>query len=160
VPREDATTEDYDAWGSQERLLVWEHPVNAATQAGLAPHERKPDGQYVVFLDVAEGVGGTLEERDFSAIQVIDHVTKMQVARWQSRVDIHDLPLLALMVAVYYNEAWLAPEKTGLGIGVVDALRKDYRYRRCIARTAPAMTGARTLRATATGGRRIAARSR
>jgi hypothetical protein len=41
----------------------------------------------------------------------------------------HDLPLLIYLVALYYNEAWLAVEVTGLGIGVVDALAKDYRYR-------------------------------
>jgi hypothetical protein len=111
--REDATAVDYDAWGSQERLLVWEHPLNAASQQGVPAAERKPDGQYVVFVDVAQGVGGTLEERDYSAIQVLDHITRMQVARWRSRVDIHDLPLLALLTALYYNEAWLAVEKTG-----------------------------------------------
>jgi hypothetical protein len=99
VNREDATAVDYDAWGSQERLLVWEHPLNAASQQGVPAAERKPDGQYVVFVDVAQGVGGTLEERDFSAIQVLDHITRMQVARWRSRVDIHDLPLLALLTA-------------------------------------------------------------
>jgi hypothetical protein len=71
-------------WGSQERLLVWEHPLNAVSQEGVPDHQRKPDGQYVVFVDVAEGVAGTLEERDFSAIQVLDHITRMQVARWRS----------------------------------------------------------------------------
>jgi hypothetical protein len=33
-------------------------------------------------------------------------------------------------VALYFNQAWLAVEKTGLGIGVVDSLVKDYRYPR------------------------------
>jgi hypothetical protein len=116
--------------GRRSGCMVWEHPLNAASQQGVPAAERKPDGQYVVFVDVAQGVGGTLEERDFSAIQVLDHITRMQVARWRSRVDIHDLPLLALLTAMYYNEAWLAVEKTGLGIGVVDALQKDYHYRR------------------------------
>jgi hypothetical protein len=36
-------------------------------------------------------------------------------------------------MALYYNEAWLAPEVNGPGIGVVDALAKDYRYRACTA---------------------------
>jgi hypothetical protein len=121
---------DLDRWGIPEWLRVWEHPVNEATQTGLAEAERKPDGQYVVFVDVAQGRSTTTEERDYSAIQVLDHVTRMQVASYRSRVAVHDLPLVALLVALYFNEAILAPEVTGLGIGVVDALAKDYRYRR------------------------------
>jgi hypothetical protein len=120
---------DVDRWGATHRLRVWGHPLNEVTQSGLAPAERRPDGQYVVFTDVAQGQGGTAEEGDYSAIQVLDHVRRVQVASYRSRIPIHDLPLLAYLVALYYNEAWLAVEVTGLGIGVVDALAKDYRYR-------------------------------
>ena len=131
VPGGGLELEDDETWGgAREQLLVWEHPVNATTEAGKPEHERKPDGQYVVFVDVAQGAGSTTEDRDWSAIQVLDHITRLQVARYRSRVSIHDLPLLALLVATYYNEAWLAVEKTGLGIGVVETLMKDYRYRR------------------------------
>jgi hypothetical protein len=130
VAREDAEPADFDVWGSQERLLVWEHPLNAVSQGGVPDHQRKPDGQYIVFVDVAEGVAGTIEERDFSAIQVLDHITRKQVARWQSRVDVHDLPLIAYLVALYYNTAWLAPEKNSMGVGVVDVLQKDMHYPR------------------------------
>lgn len=122
---------DVDLWGLDARLQVWEHPVNEHTQRGLPENEVRPDGQYVVFVDVAQGQQSTSEARDYSAIQVIDHVSRVQVARYRSRVDIHhELPLIALLVALYFNEAWLAVEKTGLGIGVVDTLQKDYRYRR------------------------------
>jgi hypothetical protein len=114
--------------GRTHRLRVWGHPLNEVTQSGLAPAERRPDGQYVVFVDVAQGQGGT-DDGDYSAIQVLDHVRRVQVASYRSRIPIHDLPLLAYLVALYYNEAWLAVEVTGLGIGVVDALAKDYRYR-------------------------------
>jgi hypothetical protein len=78
-----------------------------------------------MFVDVAQGTA----DGDYSAIQVIDHVTRLQVCSYRSRVPIHDLPLIAYLVATYYNEAWLAIEATGLGIGVLDALAKDYRYR-------------------------------
>ena len=125
VPADQMDETDRDRWGMHGRLAVWEHPVNAVTQAGLAPGKRRVDGQYVVFVDVSEGG----EDRDYSAIQVLDHVTRLQVARWRGRIPIHDLPLVCLFVALYYNEAWLAVEKTGLGIGVVDTLAKDYRYR-------------------------------
>jgi hypothetical protein len=128
VPEADVNEADRDLWGFRERLLVWEHPVNEATEAGKPAAERKPDGQYVAFVDVAAGKDATLEERDYSVIQVIDHLSRMQVARYRSRIAIHDLPLVALLVALYYNAGILAPEVTGLGIGVVDALAKDYRY--------------------------------
>jgi hypothetical protein len=130
VPESAVEPVDVDTWGLPWKLVVWEHPVNALTEAGKPAHERLPDGQYVVFVDVAQGAGTTTEDRDYSAIQVLDHVTRRQVARYRSRIPIHDLPLVALLIATYYNEAWLAVEKTGLGIGVVEALAKDYRYRR------------------------------
>lgn len=130
VPREDMTPEDHDLWGFDDLLQVWEHPLNERSQEGVPEPERKPDGQYVVFADIAQGVGSTKEESDWTAVQVIDHVTRMQVARWRSRIAIHDLPLALFLIASYFNEAILAPEVTGLGIGPTDALQKDYRYRR------------------------------
>ena len=128
VPGDQITEADQDRWGGSHRLRVWQHPMNERTLSGLAPDQRRPDGQYVVFVDVAQGAGGT-DEGDYSAIQVLDHVTRRQVCSYRSRVPIHDLPLLVYLVALYYNEAWLAVEVTGLGIGVLDALAKDYRYR-------------------------------
>jgi hypothetical protein len=113
-----------------------------------------------MFVDVAQGQGNTLEERDYSAIQVLDHVSHEQVARYRSRIPIHDLPLVALLIGTYYNEAWLAPEVTGLGIGVVDALAKDYRYRRIYRGAAPATTSARTPASSCWAGRPTSARSR
>jgi hypothetical protein len=129
VPRDAMEPVDLDKWGGQHRLKVWQHPLNEVTQSGLAAAKRKPDGQYVVFVDIARGRDNTTEERDWQAIQVLDHVTRRQVASYRSRIPIHDLPIIAYLIALYYNEAWLAIESTGLGIGVVDALAKDYRYR-------------------------------
>jgi hypothetical protein len=128
VPADQIEPVDLDRWGATHRLRVWAHPVNEHTQAGLAADQRRPDGQYVVFADVAQGSGGT-GDGDYSAIQVLDHLTRRQVCSYRSRVPIHDLPLLFYLTALYYNEAWLAVEVTGLGIGVLDALAKDYRYR-------------------------------
>lgn len=127
----DATNEvDRDLWGmiGPGHLQVWEHPTNERSQEGVPEAERKPDGQYVAFVDVAQGEGSTTELRDYSAIQVVDHLTKMQVARWRGRPPLHDLPLLCVLVGLYYNTAWLAPEATGLGIGVVDSLAQDFKY--------------------------------
>jgi hypothetical protein len=90
--------------------------------------KRKPDGQYVVFSDIAIGEGGTASEGDWHAVQVLDHVTRQQVARYRSRIPVHDLPLVLFMIARYFNGAWLAPEINGPGQGVIDALNSDYGY--------------------------------
>ena len=130
VPVDQIEREDEETWPLGDRLLVWEHPVNEATQEGVPTTEVKPDGQYIVFGDVAEGRGVASDDPDYNVVQVLDHFTRKQVARYRSHIAIHDFPLILLLVALYYNEATLAPEKTGIGIGVVDALQKDYRYRR------------------------------
>jgi hypothetical protein len=129
VPEHDIGPEDLDVWGS-DRLVVWEHPVNDETQKELAEADRAPDGQYVAFADIAQGKDTTRDERDWSAVQVLDHVSRMQVARWRTRLAIHDLPLPLFLIALYFNLAILAPEVTGLGIGPTDALAKDMRYPR------------------------------
>ncbi len=114
-----------------EHLLeVWEHPVTEGEQALLPEGERRPEGAYVVAVDVAEGEANTFTQGDFHAIQVFDHRTRMQVAVHESRMDIHLLPLWTLLVAMYYNRAWLAPEVNGPGIALSEPLAKDYRYSR------------------------------
>jgi hypothetical protein len=130
VPESAVTPQDTATWGSMGRLHVWKHPVNALTQAGLEDSRREPDGQYVVFADVAQGGDSTQEDGDWTAVQVLDHVKREQVARYRSRISVHDLPIVLFLIATYYNEAWLAVEKNNMGIGVVDSLVRDYRYRR------------------------------
>lgn len=127
VPRADISLEDQEIWGGT-RLKVWEHPINAETEVGAK--EPRPRGQYVIAGDVAQGRSTTREDGDFSAAAVFDHVSQLQVASFVSRIDIHDFPLVLHLMALYYNMGWLAPEVTGLGIGVVDALRLDLRYPR------------------------------
>ena len=129
VPWAEATGEDRDLWGRNAPLMVWEHPMNAVTQAGLGAAERRPDGQYVVFADVAMG-DQNAQDGDWHAVQVLDHVTRMQVARYRSRIPLHDLPLALHLIGLYFNEAWLAPEVNGPGVAVTDVLRQELRYRR------------------------------
>jgi hypothetical protein len=73
VPGDMAEPEDLKVWSGSERLLVWQHPLNEVTQSGLPAEKRKPDGQYVVFADVATGAGGTQADGDWHAVQVLDH---------------------------------------------------------------------------------------
>jgi hypothetical protein len=56
-----------------------------------------------------------------------------------------------VLIGLYFNEAWLAPERNGPGIYVVEAL-KDYRYRMVYRPRVPGTVG--TSRRTGSGGRR------
>jgi hypothetical protein len=141
-------------------LRVWEHPVpegeapppartaelpgtlqsgdEEAAQAREVERERQEGllpGQYVVAVDVSEGEANTFTEGDFHAIHVLDHVRKVQVAEYVSRMDIHLMPKWVLMVALYYNDAQLAVEVNGPGIAVIEPIQKDYRYSFCYRRT-------------------------
>jgi hypothetical protein len=122
-------------WVPQEDMLrdelvlkVWEHPRSEAEEALLPESERKGQGQYVVGADFSEGQENTISVGDYHAIHVIDHVRKVQVAEHLSRADLSKLPLWVVLIGLYFNEAWLLPERNGPGIYVVEAL-KDYRYR-------------------------------
>lgn len=127
-------------------LEVWEHPfrsvadlqsqyaTGAISETQLEGElerslEREP-GCYIVTVDVAGDPVASGKDGDFHAIQVIDHISKQQVAAWRGRVDHADLRLLALLVALYYNEAYLAVEVTGgPGLSVAVPLQQDYRYK-------------------------------
>jgi hypothetical protein len=109
-------------------LEVWEHPVTAESQLALPAPERQPEGAYVQTVDVAEGRQDTFTEADFHAITVWDHRTRLQVAQWESRCDRHLVAYWALLVALYYNKAWLAVEVNSVGVAVNDPIAKDYRY--------------------------------
>lgn len=98
---------------------------DAAMQEAL----EKGPGQYVTAVDVAEGESNTFTSGDFHAIHVLDHVTKTQVAEFESHMDLHLLPRWVYLVWLYYNAcpATLAVERNGPGVAVVEPLKNDYR---------------------------------
>lgn len=114
----------------EELLEVWEHPVTAESQRELPEAERRPEGSYVAFVDVAEGREDTFDEGDFHAVVVFDHRSRMQVAQYESRVDRHLLPRWVLLIALYFNRAWVAVEVNSVGVAVNDPLAKEFRYPR------------------------------
>lgn len=117
---------------------IWEHPVNAKSQAALPEEERKPDGQYVIAADVAgDEEATTTGDRAFHAVQVIDHRTREQVAEFEARMDPDEFARELFLCGLYFNEGWLAVETTGgWGIPVVKKLWKEYGYRRLYTRVA------------------------
>lgn len=116
-------------------LRVWEHPRKAVEAPVLRDSEPTSDferreGAYIVAADIALGKEDTFNKGDYHAVKVIDHHTRMEVATHHSRMDINEVPMWLLLIAIYYNNARLAVEVNGPGIGVVSPLQKRYRYKR------------------------------
>src|SRR5499427_1385733 len=164
VPTSVVWVAETDMRAGEHVLQVWEHPrpagepptlptgptvPTAASPAHLleaqARRQAEEDqllaqqpagaGAYVIGVDVAQGEANTFSAGDFSVAAIFDHHDHSQVAIHESRMDIHELPLWLLLIALYYNEATLAVEVNAGGIAVVDPLTRDYRYRRMFRRT-------------------------
>jgi hypothetical protein len=115
---------------------VWQHPVKAGDEVdGEVVKEPRP---YVLGADVAAGEEQTSSgESDYHAIQVIDHLTRQQVAQYRSRVDRDELAVQILLAALYFNDALVAVEITGgLGLTPVEILHKRMGYRKLYRRRA------------------------
>ena len=80
--------------------------------------EPEPRHQYIVSVDTAHGV----EDGDFSCIQVLDRIGRVQVAEYYSRTPPNIVAEQARLVATFYNNAVLVPEVDGPGIAVIKEL--------------------------------------
>lgn len=112
---------------------VWEHPRAATVERDDMGREVEvPAEPHVIFVDVAAGEEQTSSgESDYSAIQVINHMTGMQVAQWSSRCDRDEVALEALLAGLYFNDALIAVEITGgYGLTVVETLWKRLGYKK------------------------------
>lgn len=89
--------------------------------------QRKRD--YLVGVDVSGGRTETTRETDYHAIEVIDHETREQVAEYRSRIEPEQLAPLVLLTALFFNNAWIAIERTGgWGMPLIRILYRDYHY--------------------------------
>lgn len=103
---------DYD----DKSLWIWEFPKAQAT--------------YYVSVDVSQGLGG---DNDYSVIWVnrVDRNASMDVhvATFRSnKIDPIDLAIIARRLGLWYNEAEIAVERTGIGASCVDHLRVSLQY--------------------------------
>lgn len=82
---------------------------------------------YVIGADVAEGKNyGDEKQGDFSCAQVIDQMTREQVAVWHGHID-PDLYAMELeMLGMYYNRALIAVERNSIGLTTLTKLRDLY----------------------------------
>jgi PAS domain-containing protein len=87
--------------------------------------------EFIVGADFSGGNTETTRETDYHAIQVIDHQTREQVLEYRSRIEPEDVARILLLVALYFNEAWIAPERTGgWGMPIIRILYRDFHYMR------------------------------
>lgn len=119
----------------------WEGPDPGVMSAD--PEQERPPGQYVIELDAASGVETASEGSDYFAIQIINHRTRAQVARWRARgidpdVATQQLYLAALFysIEVTYPDGrkrlwrpWVAIETTGgYGLSAANTLWRKWKY--------------------------------
>jgi hypothetical protein len=91
----------------------------------------KEDGRYIVVCDASEGEEVERGESDFHGIQVIDHNTRKQVARYRSRIDPDLVGDQVYLAALHWNHAIIVVEKTGgYGMAMLRRIYFDYKYPR------------------------------
>ena len=77
---------------------------------------------YVVTVDPSEG--GPLGDR--TSMQVLDRETCEQCAVWHGRQDTGRLAHIAVLIAKYYNHAWLMIERNSMGVAVINRAHRLY----------------------------------
>jgi hypothetical protein len=93
------------------RFLVWEEP--------------KANTKYILAADVSEGL--LSDKRDFSSVDVINHLTGEQVANWHGKVSPDTLGKIIYIIGRRYGFAYAAIERNNHGIGVIERLL-DLKY--------------------------------
>jgi hypothetical protein len=89
------------------------------------------DGRYIVVCDPSEGEEVERGESDFHGIQVLDHVTRKQVAEYRSRLDPDLVGLEVYFAALHFNQALIVVEKTGgYGTAMLRRIYFDFKYPR------------------------------
>lgn len=119
----------------------WEEPDPGVRHAD--PAQARPPGQYVIELDAASGVETASEGSDYFVIQVINHRTRAQVARWRARgIEPGVATLQLYMAALYYSieipmpdgttrtwHPWVAIETTGgYGLSAANQFWRVWKY--------------------------------
>lgn len=93
------------------------------------------DGQYIVACDPATG-----EDEDGAsfAIQVIDHVSRAQVAQYEATIEPDLVAMQVFLACLYYGRhrrPWLAIERTGgYGLSLIDTIFHEFGYRQMYTR--------------------------
>lgn len=110
----------------QNQLWVWHPPVRPV--APVVENNRiiipeKPGHVYTIGVDVASG-----EDDDFNAIEVIDCTARQQAAELNLKCLPSELVMMVDYLARWYNNAFVIPERTGIGTTVCQDLQHQIGY--------------------------------
>jgi len=97
------------------RLSVWRQPIRGR--------------RYVVWADVSKGAIGS----DFDHAVVMDVGNFEQVAEWRGQLRQDEYATVLILLSMFYNDALLAAEVTGVGAGLAVMLEQShypYLYKR------------------------------
>lgn len=95
-----------------DKLWIWKKP--------------KPDRNYILSADVAEGLGG---DHDYSTFHILDTVTLEQVCEFcDNEISTYEFAKTINEIGKYYNNAIAVVEGNGLGVGVLEKLYNDLDY--------------------------------
>jgi phage terminase large subunit-like protein len=99
--------------------------LEAAANGDLRIWERpKPECQYILGVDTAEGIKGG----DYSAVFVIEAVSRDHVASWHGVMDPHPYAEAVRDLARFYNTGLVAIEKPGPGTTVLSRFVHEFEY--------------------------------
>jgi len=108
-------------------LFIWEKPIrktdDVVNKAGKVVVPGEPGHKYCLGADISSG-----EDKDYSAIQIIDVTVRRQVAELKIKCDTSDFAKMIDFLGRYYNNALAVVENTGIGKPVVQDLKKMYYY--------------------------------
>jgi hypothetical protein len=97
-----------------------------------------PHGQYVVACDPATGEEDIHQGGASFAIQVLDHLTREQVAQLETEIEPDLVAEQLMLICLYYGQhrrPWLAIERTGgYGLSLIDTLYHEFGYRQMYTR--------------------------
>ena len=105
-------------------------------EEGCAEMYRAPvrGHQYVVAVDVAEGMESSEYVSDDSSISVFDGLTKEQVLSWGGKFDEEVTAKFAVWIARLYNDAVIVPETNNKCGGVLLQCLEELSYKRIFKR--------------------------
>lgn len=90
-------------------------------------HEFDPKRTYLASADISEGIGG-----DSSVLYIWDVTDLANIrmcAKFSSNtISVVQFAYVARKMLALYNDPWLAAERNGVSVGMLDALRITYKY--------------------------------
>lgn len=97
--------------------ILWEENPHSELRVYRGPKEGR---KYVISCDPSEGNRG----QDYTCIQVLDRMTREQCAVWHGWQDPDLVAEQMVLLAKWYNWAWLWPERNAVGVAVINRIRR------------------------------------